>query len=68
MSALRCDAGTLLAGDRIRYDIDGETHTGIVDEVATRYDGWAEIELVDADTGEPHTLVVPAQREHEVLT
>jgi len=65
---MRCDAGTLLAGDRIRYDRDGETRTGIVDEVATRYDGWAEIEIVDADDAEPFTVTVPAQREHEVLT
>lgn len=62
-----CKAGMLLAGDHIRYDRDGETRTGIVDEVATSHDGWAEIEIVDADDAEPFPVTVPAQREHEVL-
>lgn len=63
-----CNAGMLLAGDRIRYEAEDGTRVGVVEDVACGRDRWAEIELHDEATGAPVTLHVPTYREHEVLS
>lgn len=64
---MRCDAGTLMPGDRIKYDIDLDVRVGTVRDVVVRYHGWAEITLVDDDTDDVRVFVVPAQHTHELL-
>lgn len=55
---MTAQAGHLIPGDRINYRHNDYTgvRVGIVVGVRTSHKGWAEIDLIDEETGDPYML------------
>ena len=55
--------GCLMTGDMIEHE--GTRYT--VNAVATSYDGWAEVDVIEDSTGHEYSLRIPAQRQLKLM-